>query len=284
MKKIYLSLIAVIGSFTMVSQTVPTCSLDAAFIAGNKVGVWPDSATNFMVGTVGVPYEQNLTVKVPKDTVQGPVRICFTRFEVSTPTSITNYNMPPGLMLGSSTAAVNNGTVNGAPSLKFPGNANNCASIYGTPTTAGTYTLQMQISAFGNPGLVSSTCPASPNVSTGNNITTQTLKYYIIKINPALPASLKEIGKDKFGVMQNEPNPVSGSTKIRYYVEDQDAATLTVYNALGAVVHQESAKTAIGENTFELNAAGWASGMYIYTVNYKNHVEAKRLMVNHNAN
>lgn len=283
MKKIYFSFFALIGSLTMVSQTVPTCSLDAAFIASNKVGVWPDSATNFMVGTVGVPYVQNLTVKVPKDTVQNPVRICFTRFEVSTPTGITNYNMPPGLMLGSSTAAVNNGTVNGAPSMKFPGNANNCASIYGTPTTAGTYTLQMQISAFGNPGLVSSTCPASPNVSSGSNITTQTLRYYIIRIDPA-PVGLKEIAKDKFGVMQNEPNPVSGSTKIRYYVEDQDAATLTVYNALGAIVHQETVKTSVGENTFELNAGGLASGMYIYTVKYKNNVDAKRLMVNHHTN
>lgn len=284
MKKIYFSFMALVGSLTMVSQSVPTCSLDAAFIASNKIGVWPDSATNFMVGTVGVPYQQNLTVKVPKDTVQSVLRICFTRFEVSTPTGVTNYDMPPGLMLGSSTSAVNNGTVNGSPSLKFPGNANNCASIYGTPTTAGTYTLQMQISAFGNPTSISSTCPASPNVSSGSNVNTTTLKYYVIKINPALPAGLKEIGKDKFGVMQNEPNPVSGSTKIRYYVEDQDAATLVVYNALGAIVHQESAKTTAGENAFELNAAAWASGMYIYTVKYKNQVETKRLMVNHATN
>lgn len=282
MKKIYVSLLAVVSSLTMISQTVPTCSLDAAFIASNRVGVWPDSATNFISGNVGVPYVQNLTVKVPKDTVQGPVRICFTRFEASTPSSITNYNLPPGLMLGSSTAAVGNGTVNGAPSLKFAGNANSCASIYGTPTTAGTYTLQMQISAYGNPGLVSSSCPASPNVSSGNSITTQTLKYYIIRIDP--PVGLKEIGKEKFGLMQNEPNPCSSTTKIKYYVEDQESATLTVYNALGAIVHQESAKTTVGENAFELNAAGWASGMYIYTVKYKNHVDTKRLMVSHSTN
>lgn len=281
MKKIYLSLLAVVASLTMISQTVPTCSLDAAFIVGNKVGVWPDSATNFSSGTVGVPYVQNLTVKVPKDTVKGVLRICFTRFEASTPSGITNYNMPPGLMLGSSTSAVNNGTVNGAPSLKFAGNANHCASIYGTPTTAGTYTLQMQISAFGNPTTVGSTCPSTP-VGNGSNVDTQTLKYYIIRIDP--PVGLKEIGKDKFGVMQNEPNPFSSSTKIKYYVEDQEAATLTVYNTLGAIVHQESTKTTVGENAFEVNAAGWASGMYIYTVKYKNHVDTKRLMVSHSTN
>jgi hypothetical protein len=283
MKKIYFSFFALVGSFTMVSQTVPTCSLDAAFIASNKIGVWPDSATNFMVGTVGVPYEQNLTVKVPKDTVDQTIGLlCFNRFEVSTPTGATNYNLPPGLMLGSSTSAVSNGTVNGAPSLKFAGNANNCASIYGTPTMAGTYTLQLQVASFATPQPVGS-CSGSPNVSGGIGVKTQNLKYYIIKINPAI-LSLKDISKDKFGVMQNEPNPVSGSAKIRYYVEDQDAATLTVYNALGSIVHQESAKTVAGENAFELNAAAWASGMYIYTVKYKNHVETKRLLVNHNTN
>lgn len=277
MKKIYFSIIAAIGSLTMVSQTVPTCSLDAAFIASNKIGVWPDSATNFMVGTVGVPYEQNLTVKVPKDTVQSPVRICFTRFEVSSAPSVTNYNLPPGLLLSSSTSSV----IAAAPKLTFAGNANNCASIYGTPTTAGTYTLEMVVNAFGNPGLITSTCPASPVVTGGSSITTQTLKYYIIKINPAPPTGVKENGKDKFGVMQNEPNPVSGITKIKYFVEDQDAATLTVYNTLGAIVYQESVKTIAGENAFEVNAANWSAGMYVYTVKYKNTVETKRLMVSH---
>jgi hypothetical protein len=277
MKKIYFSIIALLGSLAMVSQTAPTCSLDAAFIASNKIGVWPDSATNFMVGTVGVPYEQNLTVKVPKDTVVSGFRFCFTRFEVSTASGVINYNLPPGLVLGSSTSSVVSG-----PMLVFPGNANNCASIYGTPTAAGTYSLGMKVAAFAaGPNASSYSCPAIPTVSGGNGLTTQTLKYYIIKINPALPSGLKDLSKGNFGVMQNEPNPVSGTTKIKYYTEDQDAAVLTVYNTLGSVIHQETTKTAVGENAFDINASNWASGMYIYTVKYKNTVETKRLMVSH---
>ena len=281
MKKIYLSLMVLLGSFTLFSQTVPTCSLDAAFIASNKIGVWPDSATNFFVGNVGSAYIQNLTVKVPKDTIQSSfIRVCFNRFVVSTPTIATNYNLPPGLMMGSSTAAVGNGTVNGAPSFKFAGNANNCASIYGTPTTAGSYTLQLMVEAYGTPQSISTPCPASPNVTGGSKLTTQTLGYYVIKINP--PVGVKEIGKDKFGLMQNEPNPFSLTTKIKYYVEDQDLATVTVYNTLGAVVHTETAKTTVGENSFDINASAWAFGMYIYTVKYKNTIQTKRLMVTNN--
>lgn len=279
MKKIYLTLLAAVASLTMISQTVPTCSLDATFIAGNKVGVWPDSATNFVVGTVGVPYEQNLTVKVPKDTVHAVLgRLCFNRFVVSSPSGVTNYDLPPGLQLSSSTGSVVSGST-----LVFAGNANNCGSIYGTPTTAGTYSLQIQVAAYATPQPAGS-CSGSPSVSGGVGVTTQILRYYIIRINPATPTGLKELGKDKFSVMQNEPNPFSGTAKIRYYVEDQDAASLTVYNALGAIVHQESVKTAAGENAFEVNASGWASGMYIYTVKYKNQVSTRRLMVNHNNN
>ncbi len=279
MKKIYLVLITLAGSLTVGAQTVPTCSLDAAFIASNKIGVWPDSATNFISGSVGQPYVQNLTVKVPKDTTAGGFTFCFNRFEVSTTSAVTNYNLPPGLMIGSSTPAVSNGTVNGAPSFKFPGNANNCASIYGTPSTAGSYTLQMSVSAFAS-GPSFTPCPTAPTVSSGSGLSTQTLKYYIIKITA--PTGVKEIGKDKFGVMQNQPNPFSGTTSIHYYVEDQDMATITVYNALGAVVYRETAKTTIGENVFEINASNWSSGMYIYTVKYKNTVETKRLSVSNN--
>lgn len=280
MKKIYLALLALGFAFTAVkAQTVPTCSLDPTFIASPKVGVWPDSVTNFISGTVGQPYIQNITVKVPKDTTASGFTFCFNRFELSTPSSVTNYNLPPGLNFGSSTAAVNNGTVNGSPAFKFPGNANNCASVYGTPTTAGTYTLQLQVVAFAN-GPVFSPCPASPNVSGGTGIQTQTLSYYKITINP--PVGVQEIGNDKMSLYQNYPNPFSNTTDIKFYVEDESDAVITVYNTLGDIVNQQSIKTIIGENKITINAKDLASGTYIYSLKYKNAVTTKRMLVINN--
>ena len=184
MKKIYFAFLSLcFATSTINAQTVPTCSLDPVFIASPKVGVWPDSLTNFISGTVGQAYVQNISVKVPKDTaIGGGFYLCFNRFELKTPTGITNYNLPPGLNFGSSTSAVNNGTVNGAPAFLFPGNANNCASIYGTPTAAGTYSLFLEVTAFANGPSMS--CPGSPNVSGGSAISTQTLTYYHITIAP----------------------------------------------------------------------------------------------------
>jgi hypothetical protein len=279
MKKIYFALFIIATTISSFAQ-VPTCSLNPTFIASNKVGVWPDSTTNFVSGTVGVLYEQNITVKVPKDTVQSPVRVCFTRFELYTPSGITNYDLPPGLTIGSSNAALANGTVNAAPALKFPGNANNCASIYGTPTVAGSYTLQMQVDAYGTFTSVGSTCSSSPVVTNGSKVSGQTLKYYIINISP--PVGVQELGKDKMALYQNVPNPFSSSTDIKFYVEGEDDATVTIYNALGAAVSQQTVKTVLGENKVTINANNLANGTYIYSLKYKNAVTTKRMMVINN--
>ena len=279
MKKIYFTIIAISATVASAfAQTVPTCSLNPTFVASNKIGVWPDSATNFISGTVGVPYVQNITVKVPKDTTSSGITFCFNRFVLSTPTGITNYKLPPGLILGSSTAAVANGIVNGAASLKFPGNANNCASIYGTPTTAGSYTISFLVDAYATPAFGS--CPTNPVVSNGQIVSSQNLNYYIINI--ALSTGVVDLGNDKVGLYQNVPNPSLESTDIKFYVEGEDNAVVTVYNTMGAVVSENSVKTNVGINTVTINTSELASGTYMYTLKYKGALATKRMVVLNN--
>lgn len=281
MKKIYLTLISITFFIVSAFSQVPTCSLNPTFIASNKIGVYPDSATNFISGTVGQPYVQNLTVKVPKDTVASSLRFCFNKFVLYTPSGVTNYNLPPGLNVGSSSTITANGTVNGSPSLLFPGNSNNCASIYGTPTVAGSYTLQLGIQPYVN-GPSFSGCPASPNINSGSTSVAgpQTLRYYIINISTA--TGTIDLGKDKMSLYQNVPNPFSSTTDIKFYVEGEDDATVTVYNALGSVVSQQTIKTMVGENKVTINASNLASGTYIYSLKYKNYTTTKRMMVINN--
>jgi hypothetical protein len=281
MKKIYFTIIAISATIASAfAQTVPTCSLNPTFIASNKIGVWPDSATNFISGVVGQPYVQNITVKVPKDTTASGITMCFNRFVLSTPSGTVNYSLPSGLIIGSSTSAVANGTVNGSPSLKFPGNANNCASIYGTPTTAGSYTLAFLVEAYATPAFPS--CSSTPNVSGGSVVSSQVLRYYIINILPATTTGLLDIGKDKMALYQNVPNPFSDVTDVIFYVEGEDLATVTVYNALGSVVNEQTIRTVPGENKVTLKASNMASGTYIYTLKYKNALTTKRMMVINN--
>jgi hypothetical protein len=275
MKKIYLVLISILF-FQFIKAQVPTCSLNPTFIASNKNGVFPDSATNLVGGTVGQFYEQNLTVKVPLDTVQSPFKFCFNRVVLLTPTTAVNYNLPPGLTFGSSTSALANGTVNGAISLKFPGNANNCASIYGTPTTAGVYTLQLQTETYVTAMSTSGTCPSSPNVNTGTKLNTTVLGYYIITISPV---GVNEIVNERSLDLQNSPNPFSTKTSIKFNVRDESTMSIKVRDVLGKTVYTDSFKTKFGENKYEFDGSKLPTGLYFYTISYKNYSETKRMII-----
>lgn len=182
MKK-YLFVILSFSFAISIAQTIPTCSLDSIFIQSSNFGIHPDSATNFSSGQLNQPYLQNITVKVPKDTIQSIIKICFTRFVVSTPSNVVNYGLPPGLQVSSSNSIVaGNANINGSPSLRFPGNANNCASIFGVPTTVGNYLLKFQIQAYGTTVLSFQQCPSVPNYTSGLLVNTTNLNYYLINV------------------------------------------------------------------------------------------------------
>jgi hypothetical protein len=65
---------------------------------------------------------------------------------------------------------------------------------------------------------------------------------------------------------QNAPNPVSGTTTIRYHVpETSTSASLTLTNAKGQVVKTVSLNNR-GTNQLSLNTTGLAAGTYNYTL------------------
>lgn len=154
-----------------------TCMINPEFIASTKYGFYPTANVGFANGRVGVQYNQSITVKARLDTVftlVGATRICFTRYELVSPTGVTNFGLPPGLAL------------QGTPSdLKTPGNAVSCALITGVPTTAGTYNLSFQIKTYGNPMVnVSDACPMPPNVNSGVGVTISNITNLAITVQP----------------------------------------------------------------------------------------------------
>lgn len=248
----------------MIAQ--PTCTLDPVFIASPKYGIWPDSATNFVSGQVGVAYAQNITIKVPLDTVQPPIKICFTRFELLVPPSYPNYNLPPGLIL------------TGNPSnLKFPGNANSCAIISGTPTTAGTYTLHFQVDVYGTTVLSSQSCPTPVNPNTGSKISTENIDYYVINISSA-----SGIAENYF--IQNlsfSPQPASDMLFIHFNSSIIDNINLYLTDISGKIVMNQSVKTNNGNNTLHLDVSDLENGVYILAFSDGAHFISKKIIVNH---
>jgi hypothetical protein len=69
--------------------------------------------------------------------------------------------------------------------------------------------------------------------------------------------------------MPNQPNPVNGSTTIRYFVPSESQVRLTLTDAFGREVAVLADKTvSAGEQSVTLNTSDFnlASGVYYYTL------------------
>lgn len=269
------SFILLCSTVLAMAQAPVTCSLDAAFIASNKKGIYPDSAHNFVSGIEYVAYAQNITVKVPKDTVQGPIKICFNRVEVSTPQGFTNFNLPQGLSLMAGPTVTTSGGI-----FQFPGNDNSCAVISGTPAMPGTYTVQFKVTTYGNPISATGSCPTAPNTTQGVAVNTTTLSYYVINVGTF--TGFKEAAAANLFNLTNSPNPFSQKTTLKFTVKDAAPARICVYSLLGNKIYEDQITATYGDNNYELNTASWNSGIYLYTIQYKNHTETRKMVLSSN--
>lgn len=250
MKKIYL-LLLLLPLFSLKAQT-PTCTVDASF---TSEGISPDSAVNFVSGTIGMPYLQNVTVNIPNDTVTSLGTFHYSHVDLQA--SATNYGLPGGLSL------------TGTPStLKFPGNASSCMLIYGTPSatvTPGTYPLTFVLKVY--------------SVETGNfaALTTYTVGYYKITINA--PAGIESNKNYGFNVMQNSPNPVANNTTIKFTSATDGKAKMSVYNIAGQKIAEKEFTAQHGENSYDFDATALESGIYVYAIELNGQKQIRRMVV-----
>jgi hypothetical protein len=84
----------------------------------------------------------------------------------------------------------------------------------------------------------------------------------------------------KLQMMQNYPNPFSGTTTIRFEVPVNGKVKLSVYDLFGleatTLIDGYQSK---GIHTIEFNASGLPDGMYIYSLQVGNSVISKRLVL-----
>jgi hypothetical protein len=254
MKKTYLFLTLVAALFS-VHVNAQTCTPDPTVL--NDPGIHPDSATNFVSGTVGQPYSQNITVVVPQDTQVLPPPLPAIPFDSIRMTGISN--LPPGLTYMCA------GTSNPTSLCTWLGNTNGCAAIYGTPTTAGTYSLVISVDAFVGGSTVANSF---------------TVTYYKITINPAV--GIGENANVNFDVKQNAPNPFTNKTNVRFTLPSEDKVKFTVYNMLGKLVMEKKIDGIKGENELEIDGKNFSGGMYFYSVEFKGKTVTRRMMVTNN--
>ena len=79
-------------------------------------------------------------------------------------------------------------------------------------------------------------------------------------------------------LQQNYPNPFNPSTSIRFSLPESQELSLVLYDMLGRQVDiLASGKHAAGEHTYQFDASGLASGVYVYQLITKDGVLSKKM-------
>ena len=75
----------------------------------------------------------------------------------------------------------------------------------------------------------------------------------------------------------NYPNPFNPTTTIKFDVQDNETATLTIFNVKGQIVQNRSFES--GTHNFEWNAQNVSSGVYYYQLKSSSYTNTKKMIL-----
>jgi hypothetical protein len=101
-------------------------------------------------------------------------------------------------------------------------------------------------------------------------------KYYLY-LGPY--TYISESNKNEFNLLQNNPNPASTNTTIKYSIPTAGIIKFEVLNILGQTVFSKTEKQQAGENSINLNLKDFRNGIYYYAIEYKGKKQFKKMMV-----
>lgn len=213
-------------------------------------GIYPDSATGLPSGTVGVPYSEVIQVKVLTDTTFNNLPVIITSITI---TAVSG--LPPGL-----TYACNPAT------CIFPGGSNACILLSGTPSTAGSFPLTVDVSVAGTIFGV----PAPPQTSS--------IDYYVITIDA--PTGIDtDIASLKFELLQNKPNPAVSFTDVSFTSPIGGDFTIKIFNMIGKEVYNQTSRGMAGMNTTRIDTENFTPGVYMISLENGGEIVTRRMIV-----
>lgn len=124
----------------------------------------------------------------------------------------------------------------------------------------------------------------------GPNVGLSVIKYTFFNINTAAdsvqvtvryngaPTSIRENNLFMQQVIMS-PNPATHNTILKIKLTESTLAKICIYNALGAIVTEDSAEILKGENKINLSIAGLNSGIYFVSIVTDSGKITKRLIV-----
>lgn len=263
MKQLLLSTIA----FAMMSTAVAQCTANYDF-QGQPFGVSPDPVLgeSFEVATLGSAYYDEIHIIVPTNATDVDPTLPSLPID-SVLLSSVNFVLD-GVPFTSEqmglTIQCNNNDDSPNPCTFF-GGQQYCASLSGTPTTAGVF--QMSITVTGYVNLLGT--PIAYPISFDQYV------YTVID-----PASVAKVDVAALQLGQNAPNPVNDRTWIPFTSGVSGKVQLTIVNLLGEVVFTQNINARAGNNEFLLETSNLNNGIYMYSIQAGGKKLTKRLVVN----
>ncbi|MBN2001166.1 serine hydrolase [candidate division KSB1 bacterium] len=132
---------------------------------------------------------------------------------------------------------------------------------------------------------ISTDCPDSTILPVGINIRSNDRYYWsdTIFVSVKKPVSLvKNMAENQhsYQLMQNYPNPFNATTKFTYSLPSASHVELAVFSITGQKIDTlTQGYQTQGSHTIEWNAAGYASGVYIYRLVADFFVQTKKLVI-----
>ncbi len=82
-----------------------------------------------------------------------------------------------------------------------------------------------------------------------------------------------------FSLHQNYPNPFNPSTSILFELPRRTEYKIEIFNLVGQKLYEIKETAAAGRHSFEWDATGFASGMYLYKFTADNYSESKKMLL-----
>jgi hypothetical protein len=239
-KRLLLAAVFLTG-FTV--QTSAQCVPDLSI---TDPGIYPDSATGLPGGTVNVPYNEVIQVKVLTDTTVSGLTVLVTSITI---TQVSG--LPPGITY----------TCN-PPSCVFPGGSNGCITLSGTPTASGIFPMTVDLmidgTLFGQP-------ISQPS----------TVDYYNINIS----GSTGIAEQTKFNIITAQPNPAVEYTDLVFSSPVGGDFPLRMYNLIGMKVYDQIVRSMPGNNTVRIKTSQLSAGVYMLTLGNGKAVVTRKVVV-----
>ena len=260
-----------------------TCTPNPEY-ADEDFGVWPDIVTNLPCAYGNQPsYEVVINLKTLTDTLItipnfGEIRAYISAFRIHnvigmpdnfshTPNTdewtntgtAPNFQSVQGCVSINATQAAVQAALNGQPAVDFPIVVSIDARIHSTnnATANAVFAFPKWLSELeGIPGI-------EPFPVNGYKIKVRTNDNNGCT---ELPSSVSELNKLPFKIEGNVPNPFYSNTQIVINSEKTQTAQFQVYNALGAVVHNQQVQLTTGKNNIDFTANELNSGVYYYSI------------------